>query len=313
MSFIAGPAYVALPRGGGAWVIEDLLPVGGLLNIFGQPKKGKSYLSLQLAQAIADDSIDDVLGFPVLTHGPVAYLQLDTPRGIWAERIETLRGLGNSFAGVHFADSELVPYPFNIMGEGFGWIQQNLRMIAPYPLTVIVDTLREAHAGDENDSGHMRNVINLLVEAIRPASMILLTHARKEWSNGDSLSGGDLMSENRGSSYVAGRMDCVLKVSDTSLQYQGRTVGEARVVVSRAESGLFVVADNFDRVARDLIDRMTGESQVAIAKVLQEQFPKKSLEACRSMVRRLIKVPSEKRPKATSPRPRAIELTDAAS
>jgi hypothetical protein len=264
-----------------------------------------------LAQAIADDTIDEVLGFPVLTHGPVAYLQLDTPRGIWAERIEALRGLGSSFAGVHFADSELVPYPFNILGEGFGWIQQNLRMIAPYPLTVIVDTLREAHAGDENDSGHMRNVINLLVEAIRPASMILLTHARKEWANGDSLGGGDLMSENRGSSYVAGRMDCVLKVNDTSLVYQGRTVGEARIVVSRAEdSGLFVVADNFDRIARAILEANPGENQVQRAKRLQEQFPKKSLEACRSMVRRLLKIPTEKRPRPGVARPRAIELTD---
>ena len=293
MSFVAGPGYVNLPRGGGAWVVEDLLPVGGLLNIFGQPKKGKSFLSLQLAQAIADPYETEVLGFPILRHGPVAYLQLDTPRGLWAERLDLLGRQGNPFNGVHFADTELVPYPFNIMGEGYGWLQQNLRQITPYPLVLIVDTLREAHAGDENDSGTMRNVINLLVEAARPAAIIALTHARKEWANGDQLStGSDLMSANRGSSYVAGRMDCVLKVNDNSVEYQGRTVGEARLIIKREESGFFVVTDDFDRTARDLVDQMRGQSLSRIAKQLQEKFPRKSMEACRSMIRRLSKIPT---------------------
>jgi hypothetical protein len=305
MAFIAGPGYVALPRKGGAWIIEDLLPIGGgLLNVFGQPKKGKSYLALQLAAAIADPQQDVVLGFPVQTHGPVAYLQIDTPRALWAERLENLTALGMCFDNVMMADQELVPYPFNILGEGFGWLQQNLKLIAPFPVAVVVDTLREIHGGEENDSGHMRNVVNLMVEAVRPASLILLSHARKEF--GDA-SNGSLMSDNRGSSYVPGRMDCVLKVNDTSLQFQGRTVGESRVVVKRdPESGLFVVSDDFDRVARAILEETAGLSTMARAKALQEKFPKKSIEACRSLIRRLERAStrSERRPES-----RRIDLT----
>lgn len=309
MSFIDGPAYVALPRSG-EWVIEDLLPVNGFLNIFGQPKQGKSFLALQLAQAIADPTKDEVLGFPILNHGPVAYLQIDTPRGIWASRLEDLQALGNPFNNVKFADSQLVPYPFNILGEGFGWLKQNLKLLDPFPVAVIIDTLREVHGGDENDSGHMRNVINLIAEAVRPAACVLLTHARKEFAGGDQLrSGSDLMSENRGSGYVAGRMDCVLKVNAASLLYQGRTVGEARVIVKRDEmSGFFVLSDDFDRVARDIIDQNADLSQVQMAKLLQERFPKRSVDACRSVIRRLMKIPAA--PKSRRTRAISLEETD---
>jgi hypothetical protein len=301
MAFISGPGYVALPRKGGAWVIEDLLPIGGgLLNVFGQPKKGKSYLALQLAAAIADPTIGEVLGFPIRTHGPVAYLQIDTPRGLWADRIAQLQDKGTSFENVLFADQELVPYPFNILGEGYGWLQQNLRLIAPFPVAVIVDTIREVHGGEENDSGHMRNIINLLVEAVRPASLILLSHARKEF--GDS-STSSMMSEIRGTSYVAGRMDCVLKVTDTSLIFQGRTVGESRVVIKRdAETGLFVLSDDFDRIARAVLEEFPEGTTMERAKTLNQRFPKKSLEACRSLIRRLEKLD----PVVTSRVPRRV-------
>jgi hypothetical protein len=306
MSFIVGPGYVGLPRTGGAWIIQDLLPIGGLLNIFGQPKKGKSYLALQMAQAIANPAIADVLGFPIRTHGPVAYLQIDTPRGLWAERVEALGAAGLSFDGVYFADSELVPYPFNILGEGFGWLQQNLKMIAPFPLTIVVDTIREAHAGDENDSGHMRNVVNLLVEAVRPASIILLSHARKEWGEGT----GDLMSDNRGSSYVAGRMDCVLKVNENSVQFQGRTVGEARIQIKRSDDGLFVLSDDFTAAARDIVATTPGDTPTMTrVRMLQEKYPKKSAEAIRSMIRRIEKsIPEGLQGKAPA---RRIDLDDA--
>lgn len=285
MSFIAGPAYVNLPRSATTWVVQDLLPVGGLLNIFGQPKRGKSYLALQIASAVSDQDRPEVLGFPVITSGTVAYLQIDTPRTVWGDRINELIASGMNFERVYFVDSELVPYPFDILREGFGWLEQNLKMMPIYPLVLIVDTIREAHSGDENDSGHMRNVVNLIAQAARPASVILISHARKEW--GDS---SDLMSDNRGSSYIAGRMDCVLKVNDNSLIYQGRTVGEARIQVARTEGGVFVVNDAFDLAARDVL--LTSPFEMSLsqkAKLLNERYPKKSPEACRSILRRLAK------------------------
>jgi AAA domain len=292
MSFVAGPGYVSLPRGGGAWVVEDLLPVSGLLNIFGQPKKGKSFLAMQIAEAIGNPNVGEVLGFPIRTHGPVAYLQIDTPRGLWAERIESLRYRGLGFEQVFFADTELVPYPFDVLKSGFGWLEENLKLLDPMPVAIVVDTLREAHGGDENDSGHMRNVINLLVKACAPAAIVLLSHARKEWGEG-----GDLMSDNRGSSYVAGRMDCVMKVSDNSLVYQGRTVGEGRTQIKRdEESGIFLLNDDFDRGARDVIQSNQGVATLGLAKLLQERYPKKTLEACRSIIRRLQNVKRSPRP-----------------
>jgi hypothetical protein len=124
----------------------------GLLNIFGHPKQGKSFLSLQFADAVSNPDVHSILGFPVKTHGPVLYLQLDTPRGLWTDRYEgSFRAAGVRLSGVLSADSLMVPYPYDILAEGGDW----LRAACEYhkPVVVIVDTLREIHGGDENDAG----------------------------------------------------------------------------------------------------------------------------------------------------------------
>lgn len=295
MSFLRAREYLALPKEKGTWVIEDLLPVGGLLNIYGRPKSGKSYLALQFANAIANPETLAVLGFPVRTHGLVAYLQVDTPRGVWSLRVDELIRFSQLEDDVFFADAQLTPFPFNIMGDGYGWLESNLRNIAPYPLVIVIDTLREIHAGDENDSSHMRNVVNLLVAACKPAAVITLTHSRKDY--GDA---SDLMDDVRGSSYITGRMDCILKVTDTSITYQSRTVGQARLQVARdPETGLFILNDDFDRAAREIILTTPGMSTMERARTLREKYPKKSLEACRSIIRRIEpKVPGAQIPQS---------------
>src|SRR5574341_1381405 len=112
--FAPGDEYVTLPRDPETWLIKPLWPVGGWLNIYGQPKKArKSYLALGMAHAISA-GLDSWLSFPVHKHGPVLFLQVDTPRSLWAPRLEDLASAGWDLSNVFVADTKMSPFPFNV-------------------------------------------------------------------------------------------------------------------------------------------------------------------------------------------------------
>src|SRR6187431_1100083 len=77
--------YLTLKGEDESAIVSNLLPLSGALNIFGAPKAGKSYLSLQLADAIGNPRMADFLGFPINVHGEVLYIQIDTPRNLWID------------------------------------------------------------------------------------------------------------------------------------------------------------------------------------------------------------------------------------
>lgn len=240
-AFLPGPSYLSLPRDPQPWIIKDLIPVSGLTNIFGKPKAGKSYAALGMAHAISTGA-PSWLEFPILTKGPVAYLQIDTPRGEWAGRITRLAEHGYDMSGVYFCDMLMTPsYPFDILhADQQKWLKSAIDELQPG--TVFIDTLREAHGSDENDSTAMRNVITQLVAACRPAAVVLVSHSRKD-TMFTSTGGDDLMNDARGSSYIAGRMDTVIKITATGMLFKGRSVGQGRVDIRQDPESLLLVLD----------------------------------------------------------------------
>lgn len=282
--------YLSLPRSPYAWVVQDVLPTGGLVSLYGRPKVGKSYAALQLAAAIGNPDSASWLGFPIDSHCPVLYLQVDTPRELWIERLEDLRKAGVSFKNVHFADSLDAPYPFNILGDGFAWLENEVRLTSPG--VVILDTIRELHAGDENDSAQMKNVVAMTRAAARHASILFLAHSRK----GLNLDGGrepDITDEMRGSGYVPGRMDCIIRLTDKTIQVKGRAIGDTVYAVSQdPDTHLLQLSDDFHRKAHEIILRAPkDESDRELARLLHAAVPKRSFEACRALVRRLRRTP----------------------
>lgn len=246
LSFKTGPGYLKLPREPQPWLIERLLPVG-LTNLYGKPKSRKSFIALGIAAAIADGR-PDWNGFRVARHGPVAYLQIDTPRVAWADRIEKLQNvLGYDLTNLHLADMQTVPYPFNILDEKTYKLLQ-LQLSEIKPVLTIIDTLRESFSGDENDSNTMRNVITSLVAAARweggESSIIFISHARKDGVMHTVGGAGDLlMDDARGSSYVSGRMDMVIKVTEKQMAWKGRqTDQQQRDLQVHPETGFVMFA-----------------------------------------------------------------------
>lgn len=287
--------YLALPREPHTWLVKGVVPAGGSVNLFGKPKLGKSFAALQLAAALSSGD-SDWLGFPILAPGPVAYFQIDTPRPLWVERVERLLLKGFSFDNVYWADAmDADEYPFNIMGSGFHWLKTELAGMANeegnhvVPALVVIDTLRDIHAGDEAESSHIRNVVTQLRAAIGwKSAMLLVSHARK----GHGFEGEgyvpDIRDENRGSGALAGAVDSILWLRDKRLTAVGRGLEEVDLAIRQDPDTLTLrLADSFTQDAiRLLADAPPLIPLRELARKLQERYPKKTYEACRSVLRR---------------------------
>lgn len=258
--------YLALEREPQPWVIQSLVPVGGMVNVFGKPKTGKSFLTLDWARAVASGK-SNWFGYTIQKSGPVAYLQVDTPREEWARRIEHVRQMcAEDDTPLFIADMWLVPqFPVNILGEDdptIVWLKAELEKLQP--VMIVIDTIREVHGGDEDNSTIMRNVLSSLVGACRPAAIVIVSHSRKDQAGFGGEVEEDMMDQARGSSYVAGRMDVIVKVSKKRMMFKGRATGQqTEVIVQDPETGWLSLQredDGSDKLIEEIFDMYPNAS-----------------------------------------------------
>jgi len=283
--------YLQLPKAKHQWVVDKLIPVGGLVNCFGKPKTGKSFFALGLAQAIVNGE-PDWQGYPIQQHGPVAYLQIDTPREEWHSRLSTLHFRPSSPTHtLWMADMWQVPeFPFNILNPQrteVRWLKESLAIIQP--VLTIIDTLREIHGGDENDSTTMRSVLAELVGACRPSALLLLSHARKD-SILTTMGEDDLMDQGRGSSYVAGRMDVVIKLTARRMIFKGRATGQISETISQdPQTGLINIESDIENLTSlQVIQAVVTElGSDASQRAIATELAKRTHTSLSTAVRRL--------------------------
>lgn len=277
--------YLNLPRSPETWLLRPLLPVGGTALLYGDSKVGKSFLALQLVSAI--QSGDQFLGFEVTSPGSVCYVQLDTPRSLWADRIENLVSNGLNLTRTKHADRDTLNcWPFDALNPEHIDI---LKSAIPTDCKlVVIDTLRAAHLGEENDSKTMANVIAQLVAATQPAALLMVTHSKKpNYENGP-----DILADLRGSSAQVAAVDAILRLTKRSLHYVGRAVEEGSVKVERQDDGTWASAQNdIEDAVTAIIGDASVESVKAKAKLLSGKIGR-SEEACRSLIRRRLGQPS---------------------
>lgn len=283
--FVTVDDYLRLPREPEVFLLKPLIPAGGSCLLYGAPKLGKSYLGIQVATALSGMA-KDWLGFPVMLSGRVLYLQLDTPRSTWAHRFsEMIKKGGLAYNdNLLLADRETIEhYPFDILQPAH--MQYLFQLVRKHePIAVVIDTIREAHSGDEDNSTSMRNVIANLVYATHPAALILVSHARKLQPDIDK----NLMDDHRGSSYVTGRMDAILRLTRTRLYYTGRSIEEGDIRLERLDSGLWAPFedDNAPHVAKVLQD--PGLKTLRAKARQLAPLIHKSEEAAMSLLRRTV-------------------------
>lgn len=235
--FLPVDEYLSQPRERETWLLKPLLPVSGAALLFAMPKAGKSYLAIQLALALTGQA-PDWLGFPVMKTGKVLYLQLDTPRSTWMQRFDDMLhkgGLKYDSESLLLADRDSVEYfPFDIL-QPMHMKYLNTIVQVHQPVAVIIDTLREVHSGDEDTSTTSRNVVSNLVGATHPAALIIISHSRKNNPEAEK----SIMDDHRGSSYITGRMDAILRLTRNKLYYAGRSIEEGNIKIERMDNGLW--------------------------------------------------------------------------
>lgn len=242
--FVPVDEYLRLPRSPETWLVKSLIPVRGAALLYGQEKSGKSAIAIQLAAAISGGA-REWMGFPIGLTGPVLYLQLDNPRSTWADRFEKLTRHGLSYTrNLFLADRESFEhFPFDILQPlHMDYLKVLVKM--RQPVAVFVDTLREVSSGDENDSTISRNVIANLAGATEGSALIVVSHARKPQPDTDK----DLMADHRGSSYVTGRMDAILRMAHNRLYYGGRSIEQGNMKLTRTvvEDGCIMFEPSLD-------------------------------------------------------------------
>lgn len=289
-TFVRGKDYLALPRDPQPWLIEKVVPSGGLMNAYGKPKLGKSYLALGIALAVSNPNVQEWLGFRVLKHGDVMYLQADTPRSEWASRVDKLAALGYDISNIHFTDNNLGPYPVNLTSPA---AKESLKQCieAVKPVLLVVDTLREVHSGDENDSGAMKEIIQSVVECTRNTntSVLFVSHSRKDLNSKDGGKGDDdLMNDGRGSSYVSGRMDVIAKLTEKTLILKGRSISETKISVEQDKVSGLIVQNQENITSEAHIQFVMNNPQLASDRAKAEMLAALEgieLEAARSRIR----------------------------
>ena len=310
--FLPYHEYQAMPRPDIVWLMQFVIPYGGWFNIYGQPKKArKSYLALGMSWAIASGQ-PSYLGFPIKHHGPVLYLQVDTPDTTWAQRTKDIHTGGYDLSNVWFASTRSIPYPFDIDRNG-EWIADCVARV-PDAVLVIFDTCRKMHMEDENSSQGMSLVMNAMDEvAGRDRAKGLVSHENKGQASSAApvsaestdTADSNLMKGNRGSSAVAGAMDVVIKMTPKGImQFEGRQVPEQhkRLKFTHVHGeehpcpypspadcfGFMWQSDESSDVemAKDLIKTYKTGSTHSLARILSKARGINE-EAARTMIRRL--------------------------
>lgn len=253
--------------------------------LYGDPKIGKSFAAMQLANAVATG--ENWLGFPV-RKGTVVYVQLDTPRNVWQARMKKVGVNSSSYVADR---GSLEAWPFNILNpDHLTRLRDSLTPLSPD--LVIIDTLRESHGADENDSTEMQEAIAALVAATQPAALCLISHARKPSEDGNR----SLMNDNRGSSYVVGRMDAIVRFTPKTVRVSGRSIEEHTIDLEREDNGFWTVQQSEieSHITSVLLDP-AHDSLRAASRTLALRIGK-SEGSCRGLLRRYVAAHPSVRP-----------------
>jgi hypothetical protein len=181
------------------WLIEGLLPAGALAFVAGPPKKGKTWLGIALALALAAGR--PLLGYTVAPTS-VLYVALEGSRvGIRARIGALARGLGVDPDGDELERLHMLyrPRPFNLVELATAeWLLDEANRVDAG--LVIVDVLRAAARFRENDAedfARVRDGLEPLLAGDRTALLLhhfgKLNETQKERSPGERMAGTGAM------------------------------------------------------------------------------------------------------------------------
>lgn len=159
---------LAEPDDAVSWIVDGLLPAGGLSVFGGKPKGGKSTTARAIALRVCRGEY--VLG-RATTKGPVVYLGLEDPRRVTKGHLRTLGAR---------AEDDLYVFTGTRPDEALAWLEGVLAKVDP--VLVVVDTLQHLlGVSDLNDYARVVAALGPVLGLVRSrrAHMMLVHHAGK--------------------------------------------------------------------------------------------------------------------------------------
>jgi hypothetical protein len=186
------PGPQALPEEQVEWVVEGMLPAGGVTLLAGESGSYKTWLALALARSVAAGQ--EFLGRRALRRG-VLYLDRENPAALVRQRAERL-GLGAA-EGLKLWGGWLDDPPPAI---GDARLAEMARQHGPL---MVFDSFIRFHAQDENSATEMAAVMAELRGLANAGACVLVLHHKPK---GES-------SQYRGSSDIRAGVDVAISVS----------------------------------------------------------------------------------------------------
>ena len=160
------------------WLVDTILPAGGLVALYGQPGEGKSFVALDLALSVASGK-PWLSQFPVQA-GYVVYISAEGGTGI-GKRVQawiTARGVSPANLPIAWLIESI---PIYADSEQMHVLLKRISTeIDVAPTLVVVDTLARCFDGDENQQEDMGRFI-AGIDTIRhtfKATVLVVHHTR---------------------------------------------------------------------------------------------------------------------------------------
>lgn len=201
------------------WLVDDLIAQGDLCMMIGEPGKGKSWIAMALAVAIAEGQ-GTFLGRSISTsNSRVLYVDEENPEALIPYRLNKL-GLRAGQSNVRYLHQQGVrvdKHPEFILEEALDFD----------PAIIILDSLTRIHTVDENHAGEISALFNdgIVPLARTTGSTVLLLHHVNKTDSSSSFTRA------RGSSDLSGVIDTGLDLRDSGgalvlHHYKSRWVAE---------------------------------------------------------------------------------------
>jgi 5S rRNA maturation endonuclease (ribonuclease M5)/archaellum biogenesis ATPase FlaH len=176
------------------WLVQGLICKGDVTLLVGEPNVGKSWVSLSLAVAMADQQ-SKWLGYDMAGHGKVLYIDEENPHDVVYHRLKQL--------GIQQYDNVRYLHRQGIrLDRNFDKILDEA--IAYEPSLIVLDSLTRFHTKDENNAGEMAKLFNDSINVMcreTGAAILILHHTNKSESTSSYV-------RTRGSSDIGAAVDC---------------------------------------------------------------------------------------------------------
>jgi hypothetical protein len=195
--------FLAEPDETANWVVDGLLPAGGLSLLGAKPKVGKSTLARYIGHCVASDV--PCLSRPT-SRGPVLYVSIEERRRDVRAHFGLLGGAGDLDLLVHVGPVPGTPTGATreaVRRHRIAWLTREIRRFRP--VLVIIDTWgRFVAVKDGNDYAEATEASEALIELARSSGThLLFTHHAKK-------SEAELIDSLLGSMAIVGSVDTVL-------------------------------------------------------------------------------------------------------